>query len=119
MLSRASLVCPAMAWKMKKEEFVTRFIRFVKNLPELVVLFGVLKFPEDALQKLNNDLRQMFRKERPAFCVDLQPTIAAHSRKTRYDSEVLPAMHNDLLTDIESKVAILPFGRDSMLDRLN
>jgi len=103
---------------MKTEKLSNQFLNFCQNLKQLVALFGVLKVPEVTCRYVKTSLATKFRKERPAFCVDLQPRIAAHNCYTRYQSEILPLIHSDL-TEIESKVAIFPFDRDTILQRLN
>ena len=118
LLSRFSLVCPAMAWKMGTQELSNHFSTFCDNLPNLVALFGVLKVSEMGCQELINTLRNRYREKRPAFCVDIQPMIPEYDSRTLYDSEELPLTHSDILLRIESTVANFPYNRESILDRL-
>lgn len=117
LLSRVSLICPAVTWHMQKERFFNLFKSFCQNLDNLVALFAVLKVPK-AYQEVNEILVRNFREERPAFCVDIQSTTGPYSPNVSYHSNALPLMHKYVLNQIESQVGIFPFDRDSILDRL-
>jgi len=114
-LSRVSLAIPNSLSNMPTEELTGLFVDFCDNLNQLVALFGALNVPSEACRQLNPILLNKFKKERPAFCVDIQ---SFKNNSASYRSEEIAAMHRDVLLRIASNVGILPHNHGSILQRL-
>jgi len=122
-LSRLGLVLPSdEEWKIGKEEFKTRFIRFCENLTNLVALYTYFRVPFTHWNETNLALKERFEEERPALRADLNSPerksgFSGGIEDVEYRSGMLPVMHSDVLNHCESQVAIFPINCRSFLQR--
>ena len=119
-ISRLSLVCPSyLPWKITSEEFFNILVGLCISLKNLVALFGHFCIPKEVCREATTLLKKRFKEVRPAFRVDIQPSdVAVAGRlEDEYHSQVLPVMHSDILTRIESQVATFPINCRSFLQR--
>lgn len=117
-LSRLSLVCPSyLPWKISSEEFFNILVGLCTSLKSLVALFGYFCVPKEVCREATTILKKWFKEERPAFRVDIQPgdVRVAGRLEGEYHSQVLPVMHSDILTRIESQVATFPINCRSFI----
>lgn len=115
-LLRLSLVCPTRKpWKISSEEFSNRLLSLCTNLRRLAAFFAVFHVPEEVSLEATTLLEKRFKKERPAFLVDIQS--GRELKEHGFKSAVLPVMYSDVLTRVVSNVAIVPFECDSFLHR--
>ncbi len=94
--------------------------RLCDRLSQLVALFCLFRIPFEKCEEANKFLRQRFVTERPAFRVDVQSSLfheATTFPEGRYNSEEFPVMHEDLLTAVESQVALIPYNCNTFLRR--
>jgi len=117
-LSRVSLIIPNVPLNMSMMEFFNTVVRFCDKLKQLVAFFAVLNVPSDYCIEVKRHLSIQFEKERPAFCIDIQHQTAKHKRTSSYNTD-LPLMHRDVLTEIGSRVAMFPLGREPIAHRLD
>ena len=118
-LSRLSLVCPRyLSWEISSEELFNVLVGLCIRLKSLVALFGHFRVPKEVCREATTILKKRMKEERPAFRVDIQPSDVVDGRvEDEYHSQVLPLMHSDVLTRIESQVAIFPSNCRSFLQR--
>lgn len=111
-LSRLSLVCPSdRSWNISSEEFSNRFLSLCTNLKSLVALFGHFHVHKVVCREATTRLKKKMKEERPAFRVDIQPSDVGFGRlEEEYHSQVLTVLQSDVLTRIESQVALFPIN---------
>jgi len=125
-MSRLSIVCPSFepVWKISKEDFCRRLIRFCDKLSQLVALFCYSRVPYEHCEEAIDALRKKFTTERPAFRVDVQSMLNQDGEIAddgqfghSYLSREFPVMYKDLLTSCQSRVALFPFNCNTFLQR--
>jgi len=89
-----------------------------------VALYTYFRVPFGHCKETNSVLKERFEEERPALRAELKSPEGDYSDSMgdgfddeEYLSEVLPIMHNDVLTCCESQVAVFPIDCQSFYQR--